>query len=283
MTQNIYTQKEEVPMMLLSTRNFLSYLRNQSQTIRTNNRKISPWVDAYVNQCVLEGSYIELFTPWCIGKNLETRLLKQGGSFTLLSSEIKTFETMERIISYGVSQGLLMNWTLTFNNAFFDSARIPESIGGAYISLIKNFIDSNKVLRENVIVLNWEIDVRTQRPSPDPENIRCFKSFISEKAYAIDLKNFIERTKKYKNFSMTQEEIKRDVIYNIVCEAEEGVYLMKNNPLFSNGNFIFIPLEFTERIVNFTCSLAPLLKERIVPVLRPYPWRMDSDTLEYMV
>lgn len=269
-------------MMLPQTVRIMKALRELAKNVRPNNQRITEWVDWYVDRSILQGKRVELFTPWCIGKNLETRLKKQGGKFSPISTEIKAFESMARIVEIFLLEGVRVNWLLTFNNAFFDNARVSNEIACAYIEMISQLINNLEVLRENILVLEWERDVLGGRSLPNRSVLECFDTVVPQKAFQIDLANFIRRTKQYQGFDMNIQEIETDVKFNIACEAEEGRFLMSAESPFTNGEFILIPLEFPERI-DFSSILAPGLKDRVVAVMKPYPWRLDADSMQYRV
>ncbi len=269
-------KRKEEPMRLPQTLAIMEPLRTKNKMLRQNNQKINEWVDDYINDCILNGRPVDILTQWCLSKDLEIRYRVQGNQFIPLKTELELVqEKIPQIIQIFLKNGVAVNWWITFNNSFLDRGRIADDISDKYIEMIKNI----KQL-DDVILVNWEKEVLGGRAKPNKRVLNDFFSFVSRKAFEIDFKNLLERVKKYPDFDKTEDELRKEVQFKIVCEAEEGRFMFSNNSPFPDGQFILIPLEFPERYVFFS-TLAPDFKTRIVSILKPYPWRLDSANLRY--
>lgn len=268
--------QREAPMRLPQTVAIMEFLRVKNKTLRKNNQKINEWVDNYINECVLNGRPVDILTQWCLSKDLEIRYRMQNNQFIPLKTESELIQKkIPQITQVFLKNGVTLNWWITFNNSFLDRGRIAENISYRYIEMIKNISQL-----ENILFINWEKEILGGRAKPNMGVLNSFFSFVSRKAFEIDLNNLFERVKKYPDFDKTEDELKKEVQFKIACEAEEGRFLFSNNSPFPNGQLILIPLEFPERYVFFSI-LAPDFKKRVVSVLNPYPWRSDADNLVY--
>jgi hypothetical protein len=97
---------------------------------------------------------------------------------------------------------------------------------------------------------------------------------VPEKAFEYDFQNLVGGFGGY--YAGASEEFLRDIAkFKIACEAEEAKYLTGENSPFENGEFLLVPLEFSERNIFFNI-LVPDYSKRTIAVLKPYPWRMDE-------
>ena len=71
--------------------------------------------------------------------------------------------------------------------------------------------------------------------------------------------------------NQSTEALKKDVYFQIACEAKEGQFLNSDESPFKN--LIIIPLEIPEHYDFFTLRV-PDFKKIIVSVLTFYPWRI---------
>ncbi|MBI2635606.1 MAG: hypothetical protein HYW79_03660 [Parcubacteria group bacterium] len=270
-------QKEE-PMRMPQTVAIMEFLRTKNKTLRSNNQKINEWVDNYINDCILNGKSVDILTQWCLSKDLEIRYRTQGNQFIPLKTESKLIQKeIPQIIQIFLKNGVTVNWWITFNNSFLDRGRIESDISDKYIKMIQGISQL-----ENILFINWEKEILKEGAKPNAGVLNDFFSFVSRKAFEIDFKNLLERVTKYPDFDKTEEELRIEAQYKIACEAEEGRFLFSSDAPLSNGQFILIPLEFPERYVFFS-TLVPDFKKRIMSVLKPYPWRLDADNLQYEV
>ena len=260
-------------MFLPQTRKIMSFLRSQSRLVRANNQKVSNWVDIYVDQCARQGKSITLLSQWCISKDLEARYRKQGGRFIPTKKERKLFGTeVPRILSAFGSNGFRVNWWISFNRSYLDSGRANRGIEEAYRQMI--ILLAEELIRSGALILvDWENDVLGERPRPNQSVLRDINGLVPKNALALELDRHSRWAREEADLKQTDKELLRDVCYQIACEAEEGKLLGDENSPF--GDFILIPLEVPERYDFFTL-LRGGFKRRIVPALKPYPWRLEN-------
>ncbi|MBI2446271.1 MAG: hypothetical protein HYV51_00415 [Parcubacteria group bacterium] len=271
------SQKEEM-MRLPQTVAIMEFLRTRNKTLRPNNQKINEWIDNYINDSILNGKSVDILTQWCMSKDLEIRYRTRDNQFIPLKTELELVQKeIPNIIQAFLKNGVAVNWWITFNNSFLDRGRIADDISDKYIEMIKNISQL-----ENILFINWEKEILGERAKPNTEVLNNLFSFVSRKAFEIDFENLLERVKKYPDFDKTEDELRKEVQFKIACEAEEGRFLFSSDSPWPEGRFILIPLEFPERYVFFSTSV-PDFKTRVMSVLKPYPWRLDSDNLKYEI
>lgn len=270
-------------MRLAAIRKVMDALRAQSRRLATNNLRINEWVDDYLNRCMLNGNTVDILTQWCLSKDLETRYRRQGNKFIPLGAELDLFKKgIPEIVRTLTGNGLAASWYVTFNGSFLEGGRVEQQIVETYVRMITGLAQENDLVRQSVIFLDWEREVLGKRPEPSPEILDNFSRIVPRQAFEIDFTNLLERVKKYPDALQNEEALRREAMFKIACEGEEGRYLLSAESPFPGGEFILIPLEFPERYVFFSI-LAPEFQKRIVAVLRPYPWRMDSAELKYEI
>ena len=268
--------KKEAQMQQYQTRNIMKWLRDRARTIRPNNLKINEWVEEYIDQCILNGKPVEILTQFCLSKDLEVRYQVQGNRFVPIKAENKLFiEEIPLILGYFKSSGISVNWCITLNRSYLDSGRIVDiDIENQYQSMIQSLIEKSGI--SDILLMNWEDDLLKGRPKPNSLVQNNVFEFISDTAFQIDLERHTAWVRNDAKLVQTDAQIEEDLRFQIACEAEEGRLLMSNTSPFSNAQFILVPFELPERYVFFK-TLAPDFQKRIVPILKPYPWRMDVE------
>lgn len=253
--------------------NVMQFLRERSRIIRPNNQKVNEWVDSYVNECVLQGTPVNILTQFCLSKSLERRLELQGGSFVPTKKERLIFEReIPAIANAFFDNGLRVNWWLTFNRSFLDYGRLDAGIENQYKAMI-GLLTGALISQGFFQVLDWEDDVLGKRPEPNEEILRSPDAFISEEAFGIA----VERQRSFASragIETTDDILRKNAMIEIAYEAEEGRLLNGVDSPF--GNCILAPAELGERYDFFTI-FAKDLKKRIVAVLPAYPWRLKSE------
>lgn len=252
----------------------MEFLRQQGRTARSNNKKIEEWVEEYINDCILNGRAIEILTQWCISKDLEQRYQVQGQRFTPTKAEIELVQKeIPRILKKFYENGVSVNWWITLNRSYLDSGRIDLGLENEYRAMIERLL--REYALSDVTIFNWEDDVLNFRPGPAAQVLERMSQYISPGAFQLELARHSAWARNEAGLTQTDEELERDVRFQIACEVEEGRLLTSNESPFSNGDFILVPLETAERYVFFS-ALVPEFPKRIAPVLTPYPWRMDD-------
>ncbi len=261
-------------MQLRNISKLMEGLRNLANIIRPNNKNISEWVSSYLNDCALNGRPVIILSQWCLSKDLEQRLRQNGRQFLPTKSELKLFaKEIPNILAMFKEAGLSVSWSLTFNRSYLDSGRIDVAVEWAYVSMIKELAQT-LVLRNQIALFDWEEDILGSRPAPNQEVLNNLSNYVPAKALELEL----ERQSRWANdeagLNQGSEEVRRDVFYQIACEAEEGRWLTSQESMIdSSGQFLLIPFEAPERY-DFFKILVPDFKKRIMSIAHLYPWRV---------
>ena len=136
--------------------------------------------------------------------------------------------------------------------------------------MITNTAEKNLI--SELVFLDWEKDFVEKPIQANQDILDNFSKVVRPGVFQNELKRWQIWNKEQLNLSCTDEELTRDVRWQIACEAEEGRILCDYNSPLGTNDFILIPLEYPERFDNFTI-LAPDFKKRIVSALSYYPWR----------
>ena len=267
-----YPKKQET--MQQQTRTIMQKLRNLSRLIRPNNLRISDWVDEYIEGCVLNGKPVEILTQFCLSKDLEVRYEKQGNKFIPTKAERRAFmEEIPAIAAEFASQGISINWCITLNRSYLDGGRISDlSIEDQYEQMLNDLIKESGMA--DVLLFNWEDDVLGKRPTSDISVEGNLSKFVSQSAFQIEFERHAAWARGEAQMIQTDEQIEKDLKFQIACEAEEGRLLASSESPISSGRFILIPFELPE-CYEFFKILVPDFQKRIVPILKPYPWRLE--------
>ena len=259
-------------MRLRQTTTVVTWLRDRARIICPNSLRINEWVDEYLNRAALEGKTIEMLTQCCISKDLEVRYQNQGNAFVPTKKERLLFEReIPQVARVLKENGFTFNWWITFNQSYLDSGRINETIQCAYADMIAALAEP--LAREGWLMLtDWERDILERRPEPSASVLANIDRFVKPDALELEIERHSSWARGEAGLTQSDDELRRDVYFQIACEAEEGRYLMNGAPF---GECILVPLETPERYDFFTL-LAPDFKKRIVAVLPPYPWRLKE-------
>ena len=256
-------------MLLPNVRKLVSALRERSRQVRENNKKIGEAVDQFINRSALQGEPITLLTQWCVSKDFEKRYGEQGGFFPTKAEQRLFAREIPEVAKLFTENALAINWIITFNRSYLDSGRISLEIEQAYKLMIDQL--ARPLVNEGwLVIMDWEDDVLGSRPEPDQEVLSAIRNFVPEGALTLEVERHSAWARDEAGLIQSDEELQRDVFYQIACEAGEGKLLFGNSLL---GEFLLIPLEVPERYDFFTLK-APRFKERIISVVKPYPWRV---------
>jgi hypothetical protein len=259
-------------MFLPQTRTVMSWLRNRKTVIRSNNVNISEQVDGYINRCILQGKPVEMLTQFCISKDLEVRYRNEGDAFVPTRKERLLFEKEIPLVADAFGRnGITFNWWITFNQSYLDSGRISPDIQRSYTDMIRALADP-LVQKGWLMLADWETEVLGKRPEPNAAVLTDIGRFVKPESLELEIKRHSSWAREEAGLTQSDAELKRDVCFQIACEAEEGRYVTTDAPF---GECILIPLESPERYDFFTL-LVPDFKKRIVAVLPTYPWRMKD-------
>lgn len=268
-----FKTKKEDQMQQRQTTALMKWLRDRAKIIRSNNMKINDWVGEYIDDCVLNGKPVEILTQFCLAKDLEIRYQRQGDQFVPTKAERTVFlEEIPQAIEVFKSNGIALNWTVTLNRSYLDGGRISRQIENEYQAMIGALIEESGV--SDVILFNWEDDILCGRPTASALVQSNIFDFVSRGSFVIDLERHMSWVRNDTDIIQTDKQVEDDLKFKIACEAEEGRYLLSPESPFQNGQFILVPLEVSERYVFFGI-LAPDFQKRLVPILKPYPWRLQ--------
>ncbi len=259
-------------MRLYQINTTMAWLRDRVKIIRQNSLRVSSWVDDYVNQRALEGKPIEILTQFCISKDLEVRYQEQGNSFVPTKKERLLFEKeIPGIACTFQKNGIAFDWWITLNQSYLDTGRISDALQRAYKEMITGL--AKPLIRQGwLLFADWESDILTKRPEPSKEVFTNLDRFVKTEALELEIQRHASWAREEAGINQSDTELRRDVYFQIACEAEEGRFLSNDMPF---GEFILIPLETPERYDFFTL-LVPDFKKRIVAALSPYPWRLKE-------
>jgi hypothetical protein len=259
-------------MRLRQTNAVMTYLRERSRIVRPNNIRISEWVDEYINSAAMEGRPVEMLTQLCVSKDLEMRCQEQGGIFFPTRKERLLFaRDIPQVADIFQKNGLAFNWWLTFNQSYLDSGRISDEFRRAYASMITEL--ARPLVEQGWLLLaDWEDDVLAKRPGPNKEVLAAIDRFVKPEALALEIQRHSSWAREEAGLNQSDSELRRDVYFQIACEAEEGRYLSSDAPFCG---CLLVPLESPERYDFFTLLVSDF-KKRIVAVLPPYPWRLKE-------
>jgi hypothetical protein len=257
-------------MRLRQTTAVMTFLREKTRIIRPNNLRVNEWVDDYVNRCALVGKPVEILTQLCISKDLEVRYQEQGNAFVPTKKERLLFEKeIPQVFWAFQKNGIALNWWITFNQSYLDSGRISEELRVAYANMIAKLAEP-LVQQGWLMLADWEADILTKRSEPDKEVLSDINRFVKPDALKLEIQRHSAWSREEAGLMQSDTELRRDVYFQIACEAEEGRYLLADAPF---GECILVPLESPERY-DFFILLAPDFKQRIAAALPPYPWRL---------
>ncbi len=267
-------QRKEACMRYQAVTEIMRFLRERSSYVRKNNPRINEWVDGYVNQCLVTGTPVTILTQWCLSKNLERRLAEQGGVFVPTKKERLLFEKdIPEVVAVFERFGVGIEWWITFNRSFLDSRRPERRLEAVYKDTIAT-LAASLVSRGWLILQDWEDDILGRRSSPNSAVLVEPLRYVNADALERELAWTRDWAREETNLAQSDEELRRDVFYQIACEAEEGRIL--GGPESPIGKeFLLVPLEVSEQYDFFTIFV-PDFKKRIVPVLPPYPWRLKE-------
>ncbi|MEK9173551.1 MAG: hypothetical protein AAB594_03215 [Patescibacteria group bacterium] len=260
-------------MRFRSVAKALDLLRKRSSLIRPNNPRIDAWVDSYFQEAVIGGKTITILTQWCFSKDLEVRRESQGNRFLPTKQERKLFmNDLKEVKGIFNQAGIEVSWLITLNRSYLNSGRLTKEIEIEYEAMLREL--ARPLEKEGwLMVLNWEDDCLGKRAWPAKEVLGQVSSFIEKKALEREIERHSKWAREEAGIIQTDSELETDVCFQIACEAEEGKILGGSNPVL--GDILLAPLEYPERYDFFTL-LCPDFKKRIVAVLLPYPWRIDS-------
>lgn len=251
----------------------MQFLRKRRSLLGERNLRISEWVEDYIFRCVQEGAPVTLLTQWCISKDLEVRYRLGGNQFTPTRKERLLFaKELPEIFAVFKRNGVRAEWWITFNRSYLASGRISAQLESEYTQMIESLAEP--LLGEGwLLLLNWEEDVLKGRPKPNPQVLSSPENFVGGRALEREIERHGKWAREDAGIVQTEAELRRDVLFQIACEAEEGRLLSSTNLI--GGEFILVPLEAPERY-DFFKFLVPDFKERLASVLPLYPWRLQK-------
>ncbi len=255
----------------LEIKKILKSLTEISKSIRPNNPKIKGDIINYIDNCLSNKKIINILTPWSLSKAFEKRFIQQGNCFIPTEKETRLFdEEIPKIAKVLKDNGLEINWIIFLSRAYLENRLLQQEIETAYRVMITNLVKNCSV--KELIILDWEDDVLKKRSFPSQKVMDNFFDYVKKGAFEYDFK----RWKQWiinEGRSFSDEQLIEETKYQIACEAKEAELLVSKDSPFGFSDFIFIPLGVIEKY-NFFSTLVKSFKNKIIPVLTPYPWRI---------
>ena len=273
-----FIRRKEI-VVLQKTKILMERLRLIAKGVRPNNKKIDAWADGYIEQCVLADKPVVLLTQWCMSKDLEARYRDQGKQFipTVREQELAQKE-FPRILALFDANGIRLSWWVTFNRSYLDSGRMAPYIEAAYKKMVGDLF-AQAGLSGRIMLLDWEDDVLQGRQEPNACVLRNLRRMLPEDALRVVFNQHASWARNEAGLRQSDEELWRDVEFQIACEADEGRRLCdEDESPFEEGEFILVPLEAAERYAPTFLLLNPDFEQRIASILKPYPWRWKDGT-----
>ena len=209
-------------MRLKQVSTLMIELRRLASIIGPNNKRLSDWVDDYLNGCALNGQTVNILTQWCVSRDLLSRWQASGEKFVPTKRERQLFsKELPNLLALFVPAGLRANWWITFNRSYLDSGRIKRSIELAYEEMIRSLASPLEASGE-IILLNWEEDVLSGQPKPSDKVLANQTEYVSVRAWAVELERHSNWSRVEAGLTQSDQELERDVLFQIACEAEEG-------------------------------------------------------------
>jgi len=261
----------------------MELLRQKAKSIKKNNLRVNDWIGDYLDDCLEKEKAVELLSQWCISVYLKKRYEIQGNRFIPTKKEIELFrEELPEVISAFRKYWFRINWLIAFAPSCLDSGRIDQKLEEEYKEMILSLAEESPLVRENVMIVNWEGDVIKGRSIPDEDVYKDTEKYTGAGAYRIEYERHKSWSRETMKLGQSDQEIDRDVRFQIACSVREGKYLMGDKSASSdglmefNGNMILVPLE-TPEMYDLMEIGAPDLKKRVAAVLPTYVWRLPED------
>lgn len=248
----------------------MELLKVRNEHVRENNQRIHQWVESYLRVCLENNQCVTLLTPWCLSVGLRKRneTIPTEKELNLFREDLPSIYQLFKRCSFEV------NWFITFHRGFPDSRRIDFPTERRYKSMISSLAEPH-VRRGWLMLQDWEDEILNgKRVQPHSEVLANPKKFVSEGALEREFlwtKRWLENET---GLRWKETSVRRDIIYQIACEAEEGRFLAGSESPFGQ-DFLLVPLEVPEQY-DFFSIFAPEFKQRIVSVLPLYPWRIKD-------
>jgi len=258
-------------MNKLKVKKVMDFLIARNRSIRSNNPKISGWVDAYLRACLSSGKVVNILTPWSLSKAFEKRFIDQGNCFTPTQKERALFELeIPKIAKIFKENGFKLNWIIFLSRAYLKNRLLKSEVECVYRKMVTNLVENCCV--EELTLVDWEDDVLEGRSSPNEEVMKDFEKYIKKGAFEYDFKRWKQWIlNEGKSFS--DDQLREETKYQIACEVNEGKLLLSENSPFGFNEFVFMPLGVPERYVFFSI-ITKDFRSRMVAVLPTYPWRI---------
>ncbi len=220
--------------------------------------RIREYVRDYIIRCVTFCEPLQIITIWCVSKSLESRFARQNG-FTALPTEHKTLMDFMCIHQLLKELGLIVNHFIFLVGSGVSSGQVESNISEQYLNCLNNlaFILEADVLIEFRPVANSEpLPPMLKVPHSD-----WFEALERETSRRIKLAN-------HRGVKLTRDQADKEAQLSITVKANEARQLVEEF-----GDFILVPVEYVERYQFHNLGYAGFTN-RLLPITKPYPWRM---------
>lgn len=241
--------------------NLIRKLQLRCDSARTDcSWKIKGYVRKYLESCLLNNRSVQIFTLWCLSRGLEKRVNRINGRIDPLPSEKDFFKNARRIGELFKSFGLKVDWIILLAPSAVPSGQISDGIEVIYKDMLDELSGS----------LNFIVIEEGLKIIPSALVAKDFYSFVSQGAEDYEFKRRVKLWEK-RGLELDEKVICDELKLSVATKAVEAKMMVDEF-----GDFLLVPVEFTERYV-FHNILVKDFTDRLLPIVKPYPWRDEED------
>lgn len=225
--------------------------------------RLRAYVRDYITRCVTFREPLQFITIWCVSKSLEERFKRQRG-FVALPGERKTLTDFKELQELFAQVGVLVNHFIFLVGSGVPGGKVAAGVTEQYL---KHLSELSAALEVDVVILPRPVAV------PDPNllglpmlqlpNPSWFEALQRESARRLKLA-------KSRGVRQAPNMAEQEAQLSIEVKATEASELVNEF-----GDFILIPVEYVERY-QFHNLGYPGFTDRLLPITKPYPWRMSD-------
>lgn len=256
--------------MLKTTIEIVKDLRTLNSYLK-GEPKIHQWVEEYVERCLLNAKTLTIISPYSISPRLKVRYKKENGFYPTQSEIDLLQKEIPKIYDIFIKRNLKVNWWLYFAPSCLKNTRLDTDTENEYIKMLSE-LKSESFSKNILELVHLENDILEKVQYPNEQLLNNnFKQVIDQNSFDNEVNRRLAKWVE----NISKDSIIEDTKYKIACEAEEGRILMQENPLSEAGEFLYMSLNTSDKL-KFFSALVPDFEERIVSVLKKYPWRITT-------
>jgi hypothetical protein len=222
--------------------------------------RVKDYVRQYLQQCLVNNSPVQVFTLWCLSRSLEKRMDRMANLIEPNENEKKFFKSAERISDLFRECGFEIDWLILLAGSAVQSGQTTSEIKIVYKKMLEGLANP----------LGFMVVEDALKITPAEIVLNDFYHFVQPGAEAIELKRRIKLWEK-RGFKIDEEAIREELRLSVAVKAAEGKSMVEEF-----GDFLLVPVEFAERY-DFHNILVPGFTGRLLPIIKPYPWREDEN------